>query len=56
MKVPTGTKQQYKNEEQEKFKTLKAKDDAKYREYNAGQFRQKKKDYYEKNREYINQK
>ena len=56
MKVPTRTKQEYKDEEPEKFKTLKAKDDAKYRENNAEQLRQKKKDYYEQNREYMKQK
>ena len=56
MKVPTRTKQEYKDEEPENFKTLKAKDDAKYRGNDAEQLRQKKKDYYGKNRECINQK
>ena len=54
--IPTRTGKERKEDEPEKIKLAKAISDAKYREKNAEQIKQKQKEYRETHREHINQK
>ena len=54
--IPSRTNQEYRQEETEKLKLIKSKSNAKYRNNNSENIKQKKKEYREQNVEHIRQK